>query len=153
MVHLHEMPEGPRNLIVDQDLPKYPETKCKSGPKLEDRRIAIVTTAGLHRRKDTHFSPGKAEYRIIPSNTDMEDLIMSHISTNFDRTGFYRDVNVVLPHDRLVELVKRGEVGQEAEFHYSFMGATPPSALEPAANELVSVLKDDNVTGVIFSPV
>ena len=33
MVHLHEMPEGPRNLIVD-DPPKYPETKCKSGPKL-----------------------------------------------------------------------------------------------------------------------
>ena len=57
MVHLHEMPEGPRNLIVDQDLPKYPETKCKSGPKLEERRIAIVTTAGLHRRKDKHFSP------------------------------------------------------------------------------------------------
>ena len=103
--------------------------------------------------KDKHFSPGKAEYRIIPSNTDMEDLIMSHISTNFDRTGFYRDVNVVLPHDRLVELVKRGEVGQEADFHYSFMGATPPRALEPAANELVGVLKDDNVTGVIFSPV
>ena len=33
------------------------------------------------------------------------------------------------------------------------MGATPPGALEPAANELAGVLKDDNVTGVIFSPV
>ena len=153
MVYLHEMPEGERNLIVDQDLPSYSETPCVGGPQLEERRIAIITTAGLHRREDKYFSPGKAEYRIIRSKEDMDDLIMSHISTNFDRTGFYQDVNIVLPTARLNELVKSGEVGEQAGFHYSFMGATPPTLLETAAIDLVGVLKDDNVTGVIFSPV
>ena len=153
MVHLKEMPAGPRNLIVDQDLPNYSETSCIGGPVIKKRRIAIVTTAGLHRREDKHFSPGKAEYRIIPSDTDMDDLIMSHISTNFDRTSFYQDFNVVLPSDRLGELVEAGEVGEQAGFHYSFMGATPPTVLESAGRDLVGILKDDNVSGLIFSPV
>ena len=53
---------------------------------------------------------------------------MSHISTNFDRTGFQQDINVVFPVDRLRELAARGTIGSVADFHYSFMGATAPEA-------------------------
>ena len=153
MVYLHEMPEGPRNMIVNQDLPEYGETACVDGPPLEDRKVAIVTTAGLHRRDDKHFTPGVGEYRIIPGDTDIDDLIMSHVSTNFDRTGFYQDVNLVFPVDRLRELQEQGEVGEIAEYHYAFMGATPPTAMEAVAKDLAATLKTDGVNGVVLAGV
>ena len=97
MVYLHEIPEGPRNMVINQELLDYGETPCVAGPPLSDREIAIVSTAGLHRREDKHFTPGVGEYRTIPPDTELGDLVMSHVSTNFDRTGFYRDVNLVFP--------------------------------------------------------
>jgi D-proline reductase (dithiol) PrdB len=63
MVYLHEMPEAPRNMIVNQDLPDFGPTACADGPPLKDRKIAIITTAGLHRREDKHFSPSWARRR------------------------------------------------------------------------------------------
>ena len=40
-------------------------------PPLDKARIAIVTTAGLHRRGDRPFGPSATatDYRIIPGNT------------------------------------------------------------------------------------
>lgn len=153
MVYLDEMPEGPRNMIVNQDLPEYGETACVDGPPLSERRIAIVTTAGLHRRDDKHFTPGVGEYRIIPSDADIDELIMSHVSTNFDRTGFFQDVNLVFPMDRLRELDEAGEIGSVASYHYAFMGATPPTAMEAVAKDLAGILKQDNVDGVLLAGV
>ena len=72
----------------------------------------IITTSGLHQRTDKVFTPGVGEYRIIPDDTNMDDLIMSHVSTNFDRTGFYQDLNTVFPIDRLRELLVNKEIGQ-----------------------------------------
>jgi len=153
MVYLNEMPEGPRNIIVNQDLPKYSETPCVHGPPIKERKIAIITTAGLHRREDKHFTPGTGEYRIIPREAVMDDLIMSHVSTNFDRTGFYQDVNLVFPIDRLRELVNEDKIGGIADFHYAFMGATPPTALETVAKDLADILKRDGVDGVVLAGV
>ena len=107
MVYLSDMPEKQRDMIVNQDLPKYQNTPCVDGSALSERKIAIITTAGLHRRDEDVFTPGRGEYRIIPDDTDMNDLMMSHVSTNFDRTGFQLDLNVVLPIERLRELKKK----------------------------------------------
>ena len=153
MVYLDEMPEGPRNMIVNQELPNYEETRCVGGPPLSGRKIAIVTTAGLHRREDKHFTPGVGEYRIIPNDINMDELIMSHVSTNFDRTGFYQDVNLVLPLERLKELSIEGQIGEPSEYHYSFMGATPPVALAAVAEDLAKTLKNDWVNGVVLAGV
>jgi D-proline reductase (dithiol) PrdB len=65
----------------------------------------------------------------------VNDLVMSHVSVNFDRTGFQQDMNVAFPIDRLRELVANGTVGSMAAVHYSFVGAFPPAAAEPAATE------------------
>ena len=51
MVHPHQMPEAVRNRLVNQELPDYADTPCVGGAPLSERRIAIVTTAGLHRRE------------------------------------------------------------------------------------------------------
>ena len=78
---------------------------------------------------------------------------MSHISINYDRTGFQEDWNIVFPLDRLNELAAEGEIGSVAATHYSFMGATDPVQMEPYARELAGRLKQDKVDAVILSPV
>ena len=99
------------------------------------------------------FRPGDGSYRVIPAETAAGDLVMSHISVNFDRSGFQEDVSVVFPLDRLRELEADGEIGSVSQFHYSFMGAAPILSLEPKARELALLLKKDRVDAVLLTPV
>jgi D-proline reductase (dithiol) PrdB len=78
---------------------------------------------------------------------------MSHISINYDRTGFQEDWNVVFPLDRLNEMAADGEIGSVAQSHYSFMGATDPVQMEGYAREVAGRLKRDKVDAVVLSPV
>ncbi len=153
MVHLSEMPEKLRNGLVNQDLPEFETTPWADGPPLAERRIALISTAGLHRKDEMPFVADSGEYRIIPDDADMDDLVMSHISTNFDRTGFYRDLNVVFPIDRLHELEDAGVIGSVASRHFSFMGATLPHLMEPIARDLAGIMRDDAVDGIVLCPV
>jgi D-proline reductase (dithiol) PrdB len=93
------------------------------------------------------------DYRVIPGNIEARDLVMTHISTNFDRTGFQQDWNVVFPLDRLKELAAEGIIGSVAAYHYSFMGATDPAEMEPAARNLAVLLKGDRVDAALLVPV
>ena len=86
-------------------------------------RLAIVTTAGVHRRGDRPFGPGDQTYRVIPADTQAVDIVQSHTSLGFDRTAIMRDLNVSFPIDRVRELAARGELGELAPSSYSFMGA------------------------------
>ena len=97
---------------------------------LAEHRVAIVTTAGLHRASDRAFSTVDLSYRVIPGELDASELTMTHSSVHFDRSGFREDVNLVFPIDRLRELAVEGLVGSVADFHYSLMGAGwPPTAI------------------------
>ena len=104
---LKQIESGTRDNRVQQDL------MARIKP-LAERRVAIISTAGLHKRGDRPFRPGDGSYRVIPAETPANALVMSHISVNFDRTGFQQDLNVVFPIDRLRELVADGTVGSMA---------------------------------------
>lgn len=80
-------------------------------------------------------------------------MVMSHLSTNFDRSGFQQDLNVILPLDRLKELNKKGVIASLASYHYSFMGATDPAHIEQAAKEVAGLLKGDGVDVILLIPV
>lgn len=153
MVHLREMPEHLRDALVNQEVPTFESTPWAKPKPLSECKVALVSTAGLHRREDTPFKAGAGDYRIIPDDYDMDDLVMSHLSTNFDRTGFFQDVNTAFPVDRLHELADEGVVGDIASRHYSFMGATPPNMMEPVARDLAGLLKQDQVDAVVLCPV
>jgi D-proline reductase (dithiol) PrdB len=155
MARLSDLPdwEQQHHLGKIRELPDFGPTPFAPGPPLARRRVAIVTTSGIHPRGDRPFEMGSADYRIIPGDTAAADLIMSHTSVNFDRTGFQEDVNVVFPLARLREIAHEGGVGSVSEFHYSFMGAAPIRALEPKARELASLLKQDRVDAVLLTPV
>jgi len=150
---LGDMPEVEAMHLRRIECPTYEDTPALSGRPLDERRVAIISTAGLHRRGDRPFRPGDGSYRVIPAETKANELVMSHISVNFDRTGFQQDLNVAFPIDRLRELVADGTVGSMATVHYSFMGAFPPAAAEPHAQHLAGLLKADKVDAVLLVPV
>ena len=153
MARLDKMPENERSHLLSLPCPTFESTPWVTGPSLNKRRLALISTAGLQRRSDLPFDLGASDYRVIPSNTLALELIMSHISTNFDRTGFQQDLNVVFPIDRLNELVEGGVIGSLATYHYSFMGATDPAQLEGSARSLARIMKNDGVDAVLLVPV
>ena len=132
---------------------RYDDEPWVAGPPLSARRVAIISTAGLMRRGDRPFDVGDAGYRLIPGDLAAADLVMSHISSNFDRTGFQQDMNVAFPLDRLRELADAGTIGSVANFHYSFMGATDPELMAPTVEHLAPLLKKDAVDAVLLVPV
>jgi D-proline reductase (dithiol) PrdB len=152
---LSELPEvearhlSPTRLVC----PTYDDTPLLAGKPLAERRVVIISTAGLHKRGDRVFDRDDGSYRVIPAETPASDLVMSHISVNFDRTGFQQDHNVVFPINRLRELVADGTVGSMASVHYSFMGAFPVDAAEPHAEHLAGLLKADKVDAALLVPV
>ena len=150
---LSDMPEVEAAHLRRLECPTYDDTPLLGGKPLGERRVAIISTAGLHKRGDRPFRPGDGSYRIIPAETPAHALVMSHISVNFDRTGFQQDVNTVFPIDRLRELAANGTVGSMAAVHYSFMGAFPPAAAEPHAQHLAGLLKADKVDAALLVPV
>ena len=136
MVRLADLSEMEAQHLLDLPCPVHADNPWTSGPAPADMRLALITSAGLSRRGDDTFRPGATDYRVIPAETDSADLIMSHVSTNYDRSGFQQDINVVFPIDRLRELAADGTIGSVAAFHYSFMGATEPDKLEAARQQL-----------------
>jgi len=155
MARLSDLPEWEceHHLEKIRDLPDFGPTPWVAGPPLARRRVAIITTAGLQVRGDRTFSAGAADYRVIPAATSPGDVVMSHTSVNYDRTGFQEDVNVVFPLDRLREAQREGRIGSVADYHYSFMGAASIAAMEQKATELVGLLRKDRVDAVLLSPV
>ncbi len=155
MVRLADLPAWDRKGKLEKvkELGGFDARPWVKPPPLDKCRIAIVTTAGLHRKGDRPFGPGATDYRIIRGDSKAGDLVMSHQSVNFDRSGFQEDHNVAFPIDRLHELAQQGIIGAVADFHYSFMGATQFRQLEAKAKELAQLLKADRVDAVLLTPI
>ncbi len=156
MARLSDLSEWERELMLIKlkDLTPLGGHPWVSGVALNKRRVAIVTSAGLHHKNDPPFSDKTAaEYRVIPGDIRASALVMSHLSSNFDRTGFQQDINVVFPIDRLNELAAEHAIGSVADYHYAFNGSTPTPQLEPRARQLAGLLKKDRVDALLLTPV
>jgi D-proline reductase (dithiol) PrdB len=153
VTRLTDLPVAQAKRLAELECPDFTTRPWVSGPQLSQRCVAIVSSAGLVIRGDNPFRGRDADYRVIPADSKSEDLLISHISINFDRTGFQEDWNVVFPLDRLRELAAKGMIGGIAPTHYSFMGATDPVQMEPYARELAGRLKQEGADAVILPPV
>ncbi|MEE8374307.1 MAG: glycine/sarcosine/betaine reductase selenoprotein B family protein [Dehalococcoidia bacterium] len=154
MARLEQMSAAERKLHEELQCPVFQTHPWVEGPPLSRRRVAIVSTAGLHTRGDRPFTldPGDC-YRIIPGDIKASDLVMTHVSANFDRTGFQQDWNVVFPIDRLRELAEEGCIGSVSDYHYSFMGAHDQMAMEQEVRSVATLLRKDKVDAVLLIPV
>jgi D-proline reductase (dithiol) PrdB len=153
VTRLTDLPPNQAKNLAELACPDFTTRPWVTGPALSQRRVAIVSSAGLVVRGENPFRGRDADYRAIPSTVAPGDLLCSHISVNFDRTGFQEDRNVAFPLDRLNELAAEGAIDSVATTHYSFMGATDPLQMEPHARELAVRLKQDAVDSVILAPV
>jgi D-proline reductase (dithiol) PrdB len=153
VARLEDLPPELASHMEHLPCPDMGPTACADGPPLAERRVAIISTAGLGRKSEGGFNPGDADYRVIPADLPAADLTMSHISVNYDRTGFQEDINIAFPIDRLKDLAAAGEIGSVADYHYSFMGATDPAQMQSAVESLVAPLLADGVTAAVLIPV
>ena len=153
MVRLSDIPGPAAGFLGNLPMPEFDSTPWTDAPPLSEARVAIVSTAGLHRRDDRKFRGGASDYRLIPSDVDYADLAMSHVSVNFDRTGYQQDVNIAFPLEHLHTLAANGEIGSVGEWHYSFMGATAPEQFLESGAEVGRLLNDDGVTAAVLIPI
>ncbi|MCP4767239.1 MAG: selenoprotein B glycine/betaine/sarcosine/D-proline reductase [Gammaproteobacteria bacterium] len=153
MVRLADIPEPERTVIADLDCPDYADTPPVKPPPPAERHVSIVSTAGFILRGERPMLSNETGYRTIAADIEDGDILCSHVSTNFDRTGFQQDVNVMLPRERLLELQREGRIGKAADSHYAFMGATSPPKLEDKARELGRSMLALGVNTVVLAPV
>jgi D-proline reductase (dithiol) PrdB len=76
-------------------VPEFESTSFNQPKPLSRAKVAIVTTAALHREGRDGFELGG---------------------------GFAADINVVYPIDRLEEMAENGTIGGVADNHYAFAG-------------------------------
>ncbi|MFL5254062.1 MAG: glycine/sarcosine/betaine reductase selenoprotein B family protein [Rhodopila sp.] len=153
MARIEDIPQPTRDAVVNLSCPTFATTPFVSGPPLSQRHIAILSSAALIRRGDTPFPFGSGEARFIAGDRPMADLLISHVSINFDRSGWQRDPNVVFPLDRLREMAHAGEIGGVADTHYTAMGSTDPAQMEAAVEQIAGQLRQERIDSILLSPV
>ena len=153
MARVEDIPQPTRDAVVKLPCPAFETTPFVSGPPLAQRRVALVSSAALIRRGDKPFPFGSGECRFVAADTPPNDLLLSHVSINFDRAGWQRDINVVFPIDRLRDLAASGEIAGMAETHYTVMGSTDPAEMEAAVSQIEGQLRQERIDSVLLSPV
>ncbi|MFQ5988595.1 MAG: glycine/sarcosine/betaine reductase selenoprotein B family protein, partial [Candidatus Methylomirabilales bacterium] len=125
---------------------------------LRESSIAMVTTAGVHLKSQTPFNmedpDGDATFRTFPADVDKAALTITH--KYYDHSAADRDINVVLPIDRLRELRDEGVIGRIAPTLYSFMGHIDgphlKTLMEETAPQVAELLVRDEVDAVFLTP-
>jgi D-proline reductase (dithiol) PrdB len=136
-----------------------PVPLARLGKRIDQCRVALVTTAGLVASGEPPFDlarrGGDTSFRMLDATTPASDLRVVHRSNAFDRQAVERDVNVACPIEPLGELAAGGVIGSVAARHLSFMGSiTAPGRLQrETAVAAADVLVDDAVDIALLAPV
>ena len=94
MAQPEDISQPARDSVQAAPCPDFETQPFVGGPPLPRRQVAIISSAVLIRRGDKPFSFGSAKCRFLPAALPAGDLLTSHVSINFDRAGFQRDLNV-----------------------------------------------------------
>lgn len=153
MVRMADLHEAGRAGAEALECPQFEETPFVSPIPKQERKVAIVSSAGLIQRGDRPFKGGDVGYTVFTDSVDDDDIMISHISGNFDRSVAVTNIESIFPRKALAEMSAAGDIGAVAGTHYSFMGATDPLAMQDEAAGLVQWLKADGVNTAVFLPV
>jgi D-proline reductase (dithiol) PrdB len=140
-----------------QDIPWTPLRK-----PVAESTIALVSSAAVARLNDPPYDQeherrdpwwGDPSYRLIPRGTHTDEIRLYHL--HIDRCFGERDLNCVLPLDRLEELESRGHIGRSAPTHYSFMGylLRPGEFLQSSVPAMIDRMHAESVDVALLAPV
>ncbi len=135
------------------DIPWTPVSK-----PLSESKIALVTTSGVHHKDQEPFNMldtnGDPSFRVIDTGKPVSSLKITH--DYYDHSNAERDINIVLPVERLMELKDDGLIGEIADHHYAFMGHIDGHHIDRLMNEtapaVAQLLKADRVDAVMLIP-
>jgi D-proline reductase (dithiol) PrdB len=133
---------------------------------LQEARVALLTTGGLYLKgKQPPFDMerewrepewGDPTYRVIPRDTQREEIGVAHLHYNPEDAE--RDLNIMLPINRLLEMEAAGEIGSLAPSSYSVMGyqGHPESDWgawrERYGPEMLARMRSEDVDAVLLTP-
>jgi D-proline reductase (dithiol) PrdB len=125
---------------------------------LRECTLAVVTTSGVHHRAQVPFdmrdNDGDPSYRVIEGASIGKDYRITH--DYYDHSDAEKDLNIILPLDRLRELQRQGVIGRLADRHYSFMGHIDgrhiATLIAVTAKQVVERLHRDHVDVVLLTP-
>jgi D-proline reductase (dithiol) PrdB len=118
---------------------------------LGEATVAIVTTSGVHCCEDTPFDlASDASFRAIPRTATSAELCITH--EHYDRRDVARDLNLIFPLERLLELEAEGIVGRVADVHYGFGFTRNPQDLLAPGHEVGTLLVQAHVDLVVLVP-
>ena len=121
-------------------------------------RLALVTTGGVHLLSQPPFNmddpAGDPTFREIPADTSPKDLGITH--NYYDHSDADKDVNIVFPIERVLDLKKLGDIADVNHRHFSFMGHITNhhvhTLMRDIAPRVASAFKADGVDIVILTP-
>jgi len=151
MVLLHEMPDVARESLEKTSLPQFESCAWTPASAVKERRVAVVSSAGLSARGDKPFTFAARDHRVLEK--DDKDLVMTHLAIDYDRIAWQQDLNSILPVDRLAEMAEAGEIGSVAAKHYSFMGASDPLGMKKSVTQVAESMHSEGVNTVLLAPV
>ncbi len=97
---------------------------------------------------------GDPTFRVVPIDAPRETLTITH--KYYDHSAADRDINVVLPVDRLRELAAAGRVGGVAPRVYSLMGHIDgphvATLMGTTAPDVALRLRADGAQAVVLTP-
>ncbi len=137
----------------DGDIPWAPLTV-----PVHQAKLALITTAGIHHRHQIPFdmidSNGDPSYRELNAATLFDDFVITHDYYNHNDAD--KDPNIILPLDRLNELVDEKILGSIAASHYSFMGHIDGPHIDTLINrtavEIAQKLRAEKVDIALLTP-
>jgi D-proline reductase (dithiol) PrdB len=145
--------------------PEYPIPWTPLPRPVSACKFGLVTSAGLYHwgqeppfdvaRERENPKWGDPSYRTIPADVDPAQIGISHLHLN--PAPIEKDVNVVLPLQRMKELAANGRIGGLADHHYAFMGyqGFPPDATawrEQYGPDVAAKFKAEAVDCVLLTP-
>ncbi len=121
-------------------------------------KVAMVSTAGIHHRGQPPFDmrdpEGDPSFRELNGETIGDDFLITH--DYYDHTDAEKDLNIVLPLQRLREFESEGIIGSLAHTHFSFMGHIDgrqiPALIEESAPRVAERIRADGVDVVLLTP-
>jgi D-proline reductase (dithiol) PrdB len=147
-------------MYQSQGFPPYRWSQFDSSPwtplekPLDQAGITLISSAGIFRDDQKPFDPwavNDLSFRQIPTDTPMERLKLHH--NYFDHRDAVKDMNCVLPLQRLGELAKSGFIGGLAPTAITLgMGRLykRTALLQETVPQIVKVLHEQNTDAALL---